>query len=339
MGSGETTKLKEKEEKNGKQETEYKFTSKPVAKTGWEGFLTFLWNAETGEVMGRTGISWLKIIVFYIVYYAFLAAFFMLMLLVFFMTLNDHKPQYTTEESIIGTNPGVGYRPMPASKDIQSTLIWFRHGEYNGNYKPWVDRLEADMKVYKNDSYQVAKKNSKNHPVECGDEGPGTSGFCKIKKADIFQDPCNLDNNYGFKDGTPCILIKMNQIFDWIPGVYTNVTEMPDNIPPHIKKQFETNIEDKKTHLNEKVWLDCQGENPADRENLGRVTYKPDNGYSKHYYPYENQKQYLQPVVFAHLENPKKGMMIAIECKLWFRNVVHDSRERRGLAHFELMID
>ena len=43
---------------------------------------------------------------------------------------------------------GVGFRPMPDNKDIESTLIWFRHGEETmANWQPWVDRLEEHMKV------------------------------------------------------------------------------------------------------------------------------------------------------------------------------------------------
>ena len=34
------------------------------------------YNSETGEILGRTGASWLKILLFYIVYFSFLAGLF-----------------------------------------------------------------------------------------------------------------------------------------------------------------------------------------------------------------------------------------------------------------------
>ena len=103
---------------------------------------------------------------------------------------------------------------------------------------------------------------------------------------------------------------------------------------------------------NNRVWLECDGENPADRENIGGITYYPTNGVSANFYPYLNQKGYLSPVVFAHLDNPRRkmilnhnigcltflsdGVLIAVECKAWAKNIQHDSQERKGLVHFEV---
>ena len=30
--------------------------------------------------------------------------------------------------------------------------------------------------------------------------------------------------------------------------------------------------------------------------------------------------------------------MVAIECKAWAKNIVHDSQDRKGLVHFEVNI-
>ena len=98
--------------------------------------------------------------------------------------------------------------------------------------------------------------------------------------------------------------------------------------------------------------MDCHGENPADRENMGPLVYHPDQGLSKNYYPYMNQEGYVSPAIFVEFENPqseknstfsfshyflsKEGVMIAIECKAWAENIEHDRMERRGIAHFEV---
>jgi sodium/potassium-transporting ATPase subunit beta len=43
----------------------------------------------------------------------------------------------------------------------------------------------------------------------------------------------------------------------------------------------------------------------------------------------------------AHLTAPKKGVLIAIECKAWAQNIQHDETkmERIGSVHFELLVD
>ena len=54
------------------------------------------------------------------------------------------------------------------------------------------------------------------------------------------------------------------------------------------------------------VWLSCEGENPADVENIGKIDYFPYPGIPNYFFPYENQKDYRSPVVFAHLTAPKR---------------------------------
>lgn len=341
LKTNETKPKEDQKEKNDKKEEQkgFKFQEKTKDKSGLEGFMEFLWNPETKEFLGRTGMSWLKIGVFYLIYYTCLAGFFMLMLLAFFATLDPNTPTYDTEYGLIGKNPGVGFRPMPPNKNIESTLIWFRHGNHNGNWEPWVQRLEDHMADYKNPKYAADQKG---RAVECGDQGqipPGESSVCMINQDSLFNGLCKNETAYGFNVGKPCILIKLNKIFNWKPVPYADISEMPENIPQSIKEAFKNNIKEGKEELNERVWLECEGENPADKENLGKINYYPTNGVGKSFFPYTNQPGYLSPVVFAQLDNPAHGVMISIECKAWFKDVDHDSMDRKGLVHFELMID
>ena len=58
--------------------------------------------------------------------------------------------------------------------------------------------------------------------------------------------------------------------------------------------------------MGQMIWLSCEGENPADKENIGSISYYPFPGFPTYHYPYEKQKDYLSPAVFAHLKNPKR---------------------------------
>ena len=62
------------------------------------------------------------------------------------------------------------------------------------------------------------------------------------------------------------------------------------------------------------IWFSCEGENPADRENIGPIKYYPDPGVPTYFYPYKNQDGYHSPAVFAHFEEPKRKPFYQPKC-------------------------
>ena len=68
-------------------------------------------------------------------------------------------------------------------------------------------------------SIPVAKKAKPDaNRVECSfamDVGQGQ--YCKVKTDDLITGDCTKENEYGFKKGKPCILIKLNKIYGWKP--------------------------------------------------------------------------------------------------------------------------
>jgi sodium/potassium-transporting ATPase subunit beta len=83
-----------------------------------------------------------KILIFYVIFYVILAAFFLSMFLVFGSTLTREKPKYELSESLIGTNPGLGFRPMPPESNVESTLIWYQKNT-PANSKYWSEELDS----------------------------------------------------------------------------------------------------------------------------------------------------------------------------------------------------
>jgi len=81
---------------------------------------------------------------------------------------------------------------------------------------------------------------------------------------------------------------------------------MDINVPQVIKEEFRKNIADGNEKYNDKVWLECHGENPGDVENLGPISYYPGTGFPASYYPYLNQEGYLSPIV-CQTGQPHKG--------------------------------
>merc|ERR1711899_533553 len=48
---------------------------------------------------------------------------------IFYQTLDNYTPKLQTDHAFIGSNPGLGYRPMRQKSDPYSSLIWFKHGK------------------------------------------------------------------------------------------------------------------------------------------------------------------------------------------------------------------
>uniref|UniRef100_A0A3B5LFP8 ATPase Na+/K+ transporting subunit beta 3a n=1 Tax=Xiphophorus couchianus TaxID=32473 RepID=A0A3B5LFP8_9TELE len=53
-----------------------------------------IYNPRTGELLGRTAGSWALILLFYLVFYCFLAGMFALTMWVMLLTLDDYVPKY-----------------------------------------------------------------------------------------------------------------------------------------------------------------------------------------------------------------------------------------------------
>lgn len=58
------------------------------------------------------------------------------------------------------------------------------------------------------------------------------------------------------------------------------------------------------------IWVSCEGENPADVENVGPIKYYPRQGFPGYYYPYENSEGYLSPLVAVHFTRPVREYKI-----------------------------
>lgn len=82
-----------------------------------------------------------KILLFYVIFYAALAGFFAAMLAVFYQTLDENKPKWQLDSGLIGSNPGLGFRPMPAESNVESTLVWFEAANPE-NTKHWIEALD-----------------------------------------------------------------------------------------------------------------------------------------------------------------------------------------------------
>lgn len=272
-----------------------------------------IYDSEDGSFLGRTAKSWLLITLFYIVYYGCLAGFFGGMLWVFlYSVIQEDKPHLTGQHSLLRLNPGMGFRPQP---DIENSLISFTAGQ-NWTYASYVANLQKLYDAYKKDKPGARYR----------DCGPGSTDSDPTKVCQFDWDTqlpnCLPENQFGYTVGRPCVILKLNRIFGWLPDPLD--AEFPH---PTVR---------------------CYGENAADHENLGAPIYEPAVGgnmteasgyFSNAYFPFFKQFAYQGPLVAVVFNRLPANTVVMIECRLGnLRNSQHNRMDREAMVRFDIFM-
>jgi len=303
---------------------------KPVGwdRSGMEAFKYMLWNPDTGEVLTRTPLSWLKIIVFYIIYYSCLAAFWIACLQVFFLTIPEQEPRWLLSESIIGVNPGVGLRPKQTDKLIDSSIFIFDQADVET--APTDDDGEGNLNadaVKRMENFMAKNSNTTNLVTPVFDTA--TLKSC-------------AESPYGYMPVNgkvePCLFLKLNKIYGWKPyGV--NLADLDSPTYADMTDELKTKIRETEgtTGNATNVYMDCKGRYDADREAL-TLTYFPENqGLPMKYFPFAGGN-YQSPLVAVKISSTSIGQLLHIECRAWFHDVKHVTKDKEGLIQFEVQI-
>ncbi|KAJ8955631.1 hypothetical protein NQ318_001462 [Aromia moschata] len=178
-----------------------------------------------------------KILLFYLLFYAVLIGFFSAMLAVFYQTLDMKKPKWQLSKSLIGDNPGLGFRPMPPESNVESTLIWYKSSD-KGNVHYWKNELTEFVKSYDKENNPHEK-----NVEECTNYQPPSEGkVCNVKMTKNIWHPCLAESSFGFEDekGGPCIFLKLNKIYNWNPEYYnsTSLPQDPNAMSEYLRKDI-----------------------------------------------------------------------------------------------------
>jgi sodium/potassium-transporting ATPase subunit beta len=303
---------------------DYQVGQKKSCSQKCDDFMKSIWNSEKKEFIGRTGGSWAKIGLFYLIFYSCLAGFFAIMLVGFFSTVDSNEPTQQGMYSLIKGNPGMGFRPMP---NVESTLIRFTVGKRD-TYQKHIDSINELLKLYKS-------KEEASNVVDCKVTDPDLNRkeVCKFDMSDLGPN-CTAENDFGYKNGTPCVLLKVNKVFGWVPKPFDNesLADVNDHHAQDAKAKLGPRIN------SDDIGITCEGENEGDADNVYKVTYFPGTGFSKRFFPYKNFQNYMPPLVAVQL-NVRKGALIQVWCKLWAKNIKHHKNDKAGSTHFELLVD
>ncbi|XP_014360958.2 sodium/potassium-transporting ATPase subunit beta-1 [Papilio machaon] len=288
-----------------------------------------IWNPEERTFLGRTAHRWGVIGLIYLVMYICIIIFFSICMCGLLATMDDKIPYFTLADSIIGDNPGMGHRPLVFE---EGALIWY-DADNASQYDKYVRNIDQFLAPYENKSLLVTRGENQR---ECGEVKPPRAEVCAFNTS--LLGPCAHKHAYGYPTRTPCIIIKLNKLYDWNPIFYDDPATLPPGMPPDIKEYINKTTTPQERR---KVWVSCAGERPADVEALGPLRYWPYPGLPETYFPYDNTPGYLSPLVAVQLLNPTLHQIINIRCRAWARNIRYTEslKERLGSTHLEIMID
>ncbi|KAM4678577.1 sodium/potassium-transporting ATPase subunit beta-2 [Discoglossus pictus] len=281
----------------------------------------FMWNPRTREFMGRTASSWALILLFYLVFYAFLTGLFALTMWVMLQTIDDYTPKYADRLA----NPGLMIRPKTDGLDIS-----FNKSD-SQSWNKYVTALDNVLEEY-NDTVQeqrgtVCPSGMFNKQEDTGDVRNYPKKACQFMRKTL-QDCSGLnDSSYGYKYGTPCVLIKMNRVINFFPGIKSELS-------------------------NSSITISCAGKNEENDRLLGERQYFPSvtvgdktmGAIDLMYYPYygnKAQKNYTQPLVAVKFLNITAGKPLTVECLVNAANIKNnDERDKfAGRVTFTLNVN
>ncbi|TNM97967.1 sodium/potassium-transporting ATPase subunit beta-3a [Takifugu rubripes] len=246
---------------------------KPANKENTSSWKDSIYNPRTGEVLGRTASSWALILLFYLVFYCFLAGMFALTMWVLLLTLDDDAPRYRDRIP----SPGLVIRP-------NFPEIYYNKTDPR-NYADYIQKLENFLQKY-NETQQQKNKNCLEGQHFMQENDNKTKEVCRFRR-DVLSLCSGLsDTNFGYSEGKPCVLLKMNRIIGLMPrgNPYINCT---------IKREIPVQIQ----------------------------YFPSEANFDKMYFPYYGKKahnDYLQPLVAVKLLLGKEdyNKELPVECRV-----------------------
>jgi len=280
-----------------------------------------IYDADKGTFLGRTGASWLKITVFYIAYFAFLAGLFTASVQLMQSQLSDDKPKLNTRLNI----PGLNYFPKFAASSEEdkkrlaendAVAFYWKDGQKDGEegYQFYVDKTLATFaEVNDNDSAV------KNFDVN-------TLGACSDPQA-------------SWDAGKPCIYFRLNRVIDWNPvGLFK----------PEADTFFaKAGNGPTKAMVKDATYVRCEAKDTETGDLTYPFTYfggdsnSGDGYFAADYFPYlgkKAQNTYESPIVAVQVGDLEANTDYKVTCQAFGANFVHDDRkeaETRFYIKFE----
>ncbi|KAI5635991.1 sodium / potassium ATPase beta chain domain-containing protein [Phthorimaea operculella] len=238
----------------------------------------------------------------------------------------------------------------PRSEDYygkwEEPVIQFRTLDA-GSWHPWVNRINNFLREYETSVPEDPPR------APCStrprDQFTGIrSDTCEF--AMRMWMPCTIDSFYGYATGTPCVFLRLTHIHYWTPEPYNTSTSL--TLPMEMPQTLKDIIVRHPAHqYGDHIWVSCDGEFGADQENIGPIQYIPaallpgfptSRLHTADRIPSSARSQPDQnppPLLAVFFENPRRGVLINVECRIWSRDIYYSPSSRVGRTRFELFVE
>ena len=127
-------------------------------------------------------------------------------------------------------------------------------------------------------------------------------------------------------------------MLDWIPEPFKSIKDLPANMSSDLREHIEKETTNDEDLIPSMVWLSCHGKDDLHAQRLGNVSYSPWRGFPTHYFPYQRQPDYQQPLVALHVHKPHRDVVIEVRCEAWAHNIQPTQDSKIGTVHFRILV-
>ncbi|XP_025044815.2 sodium/potassium-transporting ATPase subunit beta-1 isoform X2 [Pelodiscus sinensis] len=267
-----------------------------------------------------------KILLFYLIFYGCLAGIFIGTIQVMLFTISEFEPKYQDRVA----PPGLTLIPQVLKTEISFSISDPQsYGQYVEGLNKFLKNYDSDQQASDMIFDTCADKPDDYIMRGAFNNAQGQKKVCRFKREWLENCSGIADSSYGYRDGKPCVVVKLNRVLGFKPKPPLN-----ESLPAEVMGKYNQYV----------MPVHCSAKKEEDADKVGPVEYYGMAGYAGfplQYYPYYGkllQPKYLQPLLAVQFTNLTYDTEVRVECKLYGENIGYSDKDRFQ-GRFEVKFD